>query len=71
MAVNEQYKSFVEICRKDGVYVDKRSNYEVKVSKGEIFTKGRNKKWERHYGSVNMPNKKRFLSYSRRQAQLG
>ena len=66
--VNEDYKSFVQITRKNGIYVDKRSNYMVKVTEQEILTKSRDgRSWDRHVASISNPNKKRFLSYSKRQ----
>lgn len=67
--INEQYKTFAEICRKDGVYVDKQSNWLVKIKKGEVFTKGRSNKWELRLTGIPLVNKKRFLPYSVRQAK--
>lgn len=67
--VNEDYMTFAEICRKDGVYVDKTANFMVKILKGKVFTKGRNNKWELRLTGINLVNKPRFLSYSKRQAK--
>lgn len=67
--VNEEYKNLIEIVKKPGVYVDKRSNFMVKVTKDEILTKSRDgKTWDRYVTSVANPNKRRYLKYSNRQA---
>jgi len=68
MAINENYLSFIECCKRDGVYVDKHSNFKLRVSKGSLYSKGRSGKWELRFGPIAMPNKKRFLPYSKRQA---
>lgn len=68
MAVNENYLSFVQVCKKDGVYVDKHCNMKIKVNKGFLYSMGRNGKWEQRYSPIAMPNKKRFLPYSKKQA---
>ncbi len=68
--INENYLTFIECCKKDGVYADKQGNLKLKVLKGKLYSKGRNGKWELRFGPVSMPNKKRFLSYSKKQAGL-
>ena len=67
--VNEEYKSFVEICRKDGTYTDKKANLLLRIKKGAVLSKGRNGKWEERVTPINYPNKKRFLRYSDNQAR--
>ena len=66
--VNENYKSFVEICKKDGTYADKKANLLLRVKKGVVLSKGRDGKWEERVTPIKYPNKKRFLRYSDRQA---
>ena len=61
MAINENYLSFIDICKRDGVYIDKKVNFKLKVSKGKLFSLGRSGAWELHLSPVAMPNKKRFL----------
>jgi hypothetical protein len=63
MAINENYLSFIEICKRDGVYIDKKINFKLKISKGKIFSLGRNGAWELHFNPVSMPNKRRFLKF--------
>jgi hypothetical protein len=67
--VSDKYLSFVEICKKDGTYVDKKCGLLFKVKKGEIFSRGRDERWELRFSPVNIPNKKRFLRYSDKQAR--
>lgn len=65
--VNENYLSFVEVCKKDGVYIDKKVNFKLRVRKNELWSIGRDgRSWERHYGSISQPNKKRFLLFKRK-----
>jgi len=70
MAVSEKYLSFIDICKRPGVYVDKHCGLTFKVDRdGQLFSKGRNGKWELRFSPVNIPNKKRFLRYSDKQAR--
>lgn len=67
--INENYLNFLDICKKDGFYADKKCNLFFQVKKGKLYSKGRDGKWDLHYGGVSMPNKKRFLKFSATQAR--
>jgi len=67
--INESYLTFIEICKKPGVYVDKKANLVIKIKGNKAYTKSRNGKWEEKYSPVNMVNKARFLKYSEKQAR--
>lgn len=69
MAVNQKYLSFVEICKRNGIYVDKKCDLKFKVSGDMVFSMGRDGKWEPRYAPVSMPCKKRFLKFSEKQAK--
>jgi hypothetical protein len=69
MAVNQKYLSFVEICKRNGVYIDKQCGLRFKVKGDVIYSMGRDDKWELRFAPVSMPCKKRFLKYSEKQAR--
>ena len=70
MSVQEKYLSFVDVVKRPGVYVDKRSNYLLKVTKEVIYTRARDgRHWDQFVSQVSQPNKKRFLRYSDAQAK--
>lgn len=68
--ISENYLTFMDICKKDGIYADKKCGLVFKIKKGMLYSKGRDGKWDLHFGQVNMPNKKRFLKYSERQSRV-
>lgn len=58
----KRFMSFVQCCRKDGVYADKSCKYRFKIKSGEVYRVGLDGSWERLFGNFSLPNKKRFLT---------